>query len=49
MDIFEIYVSGMANTVAAYFKNLPDKLSIPVALFVWQFFKRFKMKWPWII
>ena len=35
----------MFNISAPSFKNLPDKLSIPAALFMSQFFKGFKIFW----
>ena len=40
MDKLQSWAIGMVNISAPSFKNLPHKLSIPAALFVWQFFKR---------
>ena len=37
MDKLQIWVIGMVNISAPFFKNLPDKPSIPAALFVSRF------------
>ena len=41
--MLKIWIVGMVNISAPSFKNLPDKLSIPVALLMSQFCRRFEM------
>ena len=49
MDILQNCILEVPKISAASFNNSSDKLSIPVALFVPQFFRRFKMEWVWIV
>ena len=42
IDKLQIWEMGLAKTVAPSFKNLPDRLSRPAALFSYKSWKSFK-------